>query len=140
MTASLVFVILYAAALAGWLRPVADTSLAARLEPVIFVLIGYYIGQLPIAQLWRSRTNDIDRLVMRLDEVQKNKEQVQRERDALAEKISNAKIALDRLTLKPAVDVLLASGPGSTSSPKSAGEDFNLTPRTVEIVRNILDS
>ncbi|MDH3719573.1 MAG: hypothetical protein OES79_15735, partial [Planctomycetota bacterium] len=42
-----IFVGLYFAALIGWLPPLADEKLVARLEPIIFVIVGYYFGRLP---------------------------------------------------------------------------------------------
>ena len=44
---TIAFVILYALALSGRLKPLPDTSLVARLEPIIFVIIGYYFGRIP---------------------------------------------------------------------------------------------
>jgi len=44
------FVILYGLALVGKLRPLADISIVSRLEPIIFVIIGYYFGRLPAQQ------------------------------------------------------------------------------------------
>ena len=39
---TLIFVSLYAAALLGWLKPLADEKMVLRLEPIIFVIIGYF--------------------------------------------------------------------------------------------------
>src|SRR5437588_2591965 len=41
---TLAFVSLYGAALIGWLKPLADEKMVLRLEPIIFVIIGYYFG------------------------------------------------------------------------------------------------
>jgi len=44
---TLIFISLYGAALIGWLKPLADDRMVMRLEPIIFVIIGYYFGRLP---------------------------------------------------------------------------------------------
>ncbi len=122
---SLTFLILYAAALAGWLRPMGENSIVARLEPIIFLLIGFYFGLVSISSISRSRKKELDRTRERLDELQLTKEQIQRERDAFAERISNAKVALDRFMLVIGSDL--------------AGDPI-LSKRLTEIVRKILNS
>src|SRR4051812_4342896 len=44
---TLVFVLLYGAALVGWLKPLSDEKARTRFEPIIFVIIGYYFGRMP---------------------------------------------------------------------------------------------
>ena len=44
---TITFVGLYTAALTGLLRPLTDVIVIARLEPLIFVILGYYFGRLP---------------------------------------------------------------------------------------------
>ena len=41
---TLIFILLYGAALIGWLKPLADEKMVMRLEPIIFVIIGYYFS------------------------------------------------------------------------------------------------
>jgi hypothetical protein len=123
---SVTFLVLYGAALTGVLRPVTESSIAERLEPIIFILIGFYFGQLPFTQSLRSRKRELERVREKLDELQAAKDQVQREHDAMGEKIANAKIALDRFATEMKNT---SNGTGSEASKRSA-----------EIVRNILGS
>lgn len=142
MAISLVFVALYGAALVGWLRPVSDITMIARLEPVIFVIIGYYFGRLPAQQNEKSLREEIDRQIRKSDEAQLLKEQAQKEREAMEEKIRNAKAALEREISKCTPDV---SPTGShtlitNNDTSSAVEGRGLLDRSVEIVKRILDS
>jgi len=123
---SLSFLVLYGAALTGWLRPITTNSLAERLEPIIFILVGFYFGQLPFTYALRSRKRELQRMREKLEETQKSKEQIQSEHDSMAEKISNAKIALDRFVAET----------NTTTNGHASGD----SKRSVEIVRNILTS
>lgn len=91
---TLIFVLLYAAVLTGWLRPLADEKMLARLEPVIFVIIGYYFGRLPAQVNEQTLKGEIDRHSKRADAAQSAKEQAQRTTEALEEKVKNARAAL----------------------------------------------
>jgi hypothetical protein len=91
---ALIFVFLYASVLMGWLRPLADERLLARLEPVIFVIIGYYFGRLPAQAHEQTLKGELDRQTRKADAVQSAKEQAQRTTEALEEKVRNARAAL----------------------------------------------
>ena len=91
---TLIFVLLYAAALTGWLRPLADERMIARLEPVIFVIIGYYFGRLPAQANEQTLKGELDRQAKKADAAQSAKEQAQRTAEALEEKVRNARAAL----------------------------------------------
>lgn len=91
---TLTFVGLYGAALTGWLRPLADEKMVARLEPIIFVIIGYYFGRLPAQQNEQTLKDEIGRQTQKADASQHAKEQAQQTREALEEKIKNAHAAL----------------------------------------------
>ena len=91
---TLAFVGLYAAALTGWLRPLADITMITRLEPIIFVIIGYYFGRLPAQANERTLKDEIDRQTRKTDAVQHAKEAAQKDRDVMEEKIRNAKLTL----------------------------------------------
>lgn len=108
---TLIFVVLYAAALTGWLQPLADEKMVARLEPVIFVIIGYYFGRLPAQQNEKTLKDEINRQTQKADAAQHAKEQVQQTREALEEKVKNTRAAL------------LAAGPGISSKGLSEGHD-----------------
>lgn len=94
VTLTLIFVFLYASALTGWLKPLADERMIARLEPVIFVIIGYYFGRLPAQANEHTLKGEIARQTKKADAAQNAKEQAQRTAEALEEKVKNARAAL----------------------------------------------
>ncbi len=87
---TLIFVVFYAAALLGWLRPLSDITLVTRLEPIILVIIGYYFGRLPAQQNEQTLKEEIFRQTQKSDAAQQAKEQANQELEALEEKIKNA--------------------------------------------------
>jgi hypothetical protein len=88
------FVVLYGLALLGRLRPLADVSMVSRLEPIIFVIIGYYFGRLPGQQNEQTLREEIGRQTQRADAAQHAKESALQTREALDEKVKNARTAL----------------------------------------------
>ena len=94
LTLTLLFVGLYGAALTGWLRPLTDERMVTRLEPIIFVIIGYYFGRLPAQENERTLKGEIARQRHRADTAQHAKENAQQTREALEEKLKNTKAAL----------------------------------------------
>ena len=91
---TLIFISLYGAALIGWLKPLADEKMVMRLEPIIFVIIGYYFGRLPGQQNERTLKQEINRQTQRADASQSAKEQALQSNEALEEKIKNVKATL----------------------------------------------
>ena len=91
---TLIFISLYGAALTGWLKPLADEKMVMRLEPIIFVIIGYCFGRLPSQQNERTLKQEINRQTQRADAAQSAKEQALQSNEALEEKIKNVKAAL----------------------------------------------
>src|SRR3712207_4544931 len=87
---TLIFVVFYAAALLGWLRPLSDIAMVTRLEPIIFVIIGYYFGRLPAQQNEQTLKDEIIRQTQKSDASQQAKEKANQECEALEEKIKNA--------------------------------------------------
>ncbi len=88
------FVLLYGSALVGWIRPLADERMVSRLEPLIFVIIGYYFGRLPSQQNENTLRDEISRQVQKTDATQHAKEQAQQARESLEEKMKNVRLAL----------------------------------------------
>src|ERR1700752_1614306 len=88
---TLAFVFLCGAALVGWLKPLPDEKMVMRLEPIIFVIIGYYFGRIPSQQNEKTLNQEINRQTQRADAAQQAKEQVLRTSEALEEKIKNVK-------------------------------------------------
>ncbi len=91
---SLLFVLLYAAALFGWLRPLADTTLLSRLEPIIFLVFGYYFGRSPSRQSEKIFAAEIRRQKQTAEAAQHSKERAQLRQEIIEEKLKNAKTAL----------------------------------------------
>jgi len=91
---TLLFVFLYAAAFSGNLDPLKDNTMLLRFEPIIFLFIGYYFGQLPARQSEKTLKDEITRQTQKADAAQYAKEKVQQERETLEEKIKNARTAL----------------------------------------------
>jgi hypothetical protein len=91
---TLIFVVLYGAALLGKLKPLSDVSMVTRLEPIIFVIIGYYFGRLPAQQNEKTLKDEIGRQTQKADAAQHAKEQALQSREAMEEKIKNVSAAL----------------------------------------------
>jgi hypothetical protein len=108
---TLIFISLYGAALVGWLKPLADEKMVLRLEPIIFVIIGYYFGRLPSQQNEKTLQQEIGRQTQRADASQSSKEQALQSNEALEEKIKNVKA-----TLSAEASVFTTSGSHSLRS------------------------
>src|ERR1043166_6197504 len=91
---TLIFITLYGAALTGLLKPLADEKMVMRLEPIIFVIVGYYFGRLPGQQNEKTLQQEIGRQTQRADAAQSAKEQAQQSNEALEEKVKNLKATL----------------------------------------------
>jgi hypothetical protein len=117
---TLIFVLLYASALIGWLKPLADEKMVVRLEPIIFVIIGYYFGRLPAQQNENTLKGEIYRQAQKMDAAQDAKEQAQQVREALEEKVQNAKAALTSsapgLSVKAFIENLDSAGANAGES------------------------
>lgn len=97
-----VFILLYGAALVGWLKPLADDKMVLRLEPIIFVIIGYYFGRLPGLQNEHTLKEEIGRQSQKADAAQHAKEQALQRREGLEEKLKNVAAALSPSASMPA--------------------------------------
>jgi len=91
---TLVLILIYGAAVTGWFRPLPDEKVVARLEPMIFVVIGFYFGRLPSQQNESSLKDELSRLTQKADAAQHAKEQVQQARETLEEKMRNVRTIL----------------------------------------------
>ena len=87
-------VLLYAAALIGWIKPLVDEKIALRLEPIIFVIVGYCFGRLPAQQNEQTLKEEISRHTQRVDAVQHAKDQAREALATLEEKVKNVTAAL----------------------------------------------
>ncbi|HYY97964.1 MAG TPA: hypothetical protein VE642_05190 [Pyrinomonadaceae bacterium] len=88
------FLLLHAAALAGLVRFPENDRLVGRLEPLVFVIAGYFFGRLPSQQNERTLKDEINRQTQRADAAHHAREQSQQSRDALEEKLKNVRAAL----------------------------------------------
>ena len=91
---SVSFVVLYGLALLGKIKTIADPSVLSRLEPIVFVIIGYYFGRLPGQQNEQALKNEIGRQALRADAAQKAMESARQLSGTLDEKVKNARTAL----------------------------------------------
>ncbi|NOT63230.1 MAG: hypothetical protein HOP19_23735 [Acidobacteria bacterium] len=89
-----IFVLLYGAALMGWIKPLSDDQAVKRLEPIIFAIVGYYFGRLPAQQTEKTLKGEIERQTQKADAAQHAKEQALQAREALEEKIKNVRVSL----------------------------------------------
>lgn len=89
------FVALYGLALVGKLKPLTDVSMVSRIEPIIFVIIGYYFGRLPSQQNEKTLKEEISRQTQKADAAQHAKENALQTREALEEKLRNINVTLE---------------------------------------------
>lgn len=133
---TLIFVVFYAAALTGWLKPLADEKMVIRLEPIIFVIIGYYFGRLPAQQNEKTLKEEISRQTQKADAAQHAKEQSLKTGEALEEKLKNVRATLATAS-QSASSVKAAAG----SQDKSDGhQDEGQLRYTLSAAINILNS
>ncbi len=130
---TLVFISLYGAALTGLLKPLADEKMVLRLEPIIFVIIGYYFGRLPGQQNEKTLNQEINRQTQRADAAQSAKEQALQSNEALEEKVKNVKATLN------AEAAAFATTSGSHSLRSATLRDEELRPMVNAALR-ILNS
>jgi choline-glycine betaine transporter len=130
---TLIFILLYIAALFGLIAPLKDVSIITRLEPIIFVIIGYYFGRLPAQANENTLKNEINRQSQKATAAQQIKENLQQEREILEEKIKNAKIAL---VPQASVNLMSENAKTATSSTEMIGN----TKQAIETAVKILDS
>ena len=91
---TMLFVVLYGAVLMGWIKPLADEKMVSHLEPIIFVIIGYYFGRMPFQENEKTLKDEISRQTQRADAAQHAKEQAQQARESLEEKMKNIRAIL----------------------------------------------
>ena len=130
-----IFVLLYGAALLGWIRPVTDERLIMRLEPIIFVIVGYCFGRLPAQQNEQTLKDELSRQTQKADAAQHAKEQAQQAREALEEKIKNVRVVL----ASSATGVEITSA-ADDLSPAGFNSRSGVLRQSVAATLNILDA
>lgn len=117
---TLVFIFLYGVALFGGFKHLTDDRMISHLEPIIFVVIGYFFGRLPARQNEKALKEEIGRQIMKAEATQQAKEQIQQIREAIEEKIKNVRVVL----ASSATNASSATGcaiKGSASPPDNSG-------------------
>jgi Ca2+/Na+ antiporter len=132
---TLVFVVLYTVALLGWLKPLSDVTMVMRLEPIIFVIIGYYFGRLPAQQNEDSLKEEISRQSKKADAAQSSREQTRQEREAIEEKLKNVKTILTPLVTRDFVKSRAEIGVKTDEN-----NNLQVLQQSVKIAANILNS
>lgn len=110
------FVALYGLALIGKLKPLEDVSMVSRIEPIIFVIIGYYFGRLPSQQNEKSLKEEIDRQTQKADAAQQAKENALETREAFEEKLKNINATLEAGLNPPRADLHNTSAQGDRAT------------------------
>jgi hypothetical protein len=128
---TLAFVILYALALIGKLKPLPDVSLVSRLEPIIFVIIGYYFGRIPGQQNEDTLKSEITRQTQKTDAAQHAKEQALQSREALEEKLKNVNAVLDVPRVESALDA-------DANTPEGSNRTLHALGHSVVTARRVL--
>jgi poly-gamma-glutamate capsule biosynthesis protein CapA/YwtB (metallophosphatase superfamily) len=135
---TLTFLALYAAVLFGSFKHWSDERLITHLEPVIFVVIGYFFGRLPARPNEQTLRDEIRRQIRRADAAQFAKEQSQQAREALEEKIKNVRTTLAPSATKASSAIGKASG---SSLNHTGGAVYDNTLRqAVDAALKMLDS
>jgi len=134
---TLVFISLYAAALLGWLRPLSDITMVTRLEPIIFVIIGYYFGRLPAQHTEKSLKGEINRQTQKADAAGHANVQALLERESLEEKIKNTRIVL---TSSPHLNLSFAPEPERGSDNLKAAKGISPSADLISAAVGVLDS
>lgn len=88
------FLLLYAAFLFGWSKPLVDETWAVRAEPVLILAIGYYFGRLPSRRMEEAFGEALTRHAQKAEAAQHAKELAQQAGEVLEERMKNAKVVL----------------------------------------------
>lgn len=138
---TLVFIALYGVALFGGFKHLMDDRMISHLEPIIFVVIGYFFGRLPARQNEKALKEEISRQTMRAEAAQQAKEQIQQAREALEEKIKNVRaiLASSAANASSATGRLVKGSANASDHSGGADRDEALR-RAVAAALSILDS
>jgi hypothetical protein len=119
------FVAVYFGVLLGWISKPAnqpDPQTLSRIEAILFVIIGYYFGRLPVAATEKTLKDEIHRQTGKADNAEEEKTNALQENQRLHEKVKNTKAALSVSVPEAApedLSVNLSRG-GSASPPADA--------------------
>jgi len=84
-----IFVVLYALALFGLIKPLADDKVVLQLAPIIAVIIGYYFGRVPGQQNEKTLTDQVNQHAEAAKTANQEKETAEKEKTKLAGQIAS---------------------------------------------------
>ncbi|HEX2081547.1 MAG TPA: hypothetical protein VHG08_27840 [Longimicrobium sp.] len=131
-----VFVILYVAALLGWIPPLPDNAVVLRLEPIIGVIIGYYFGRVPGEKNEKTLKEEVNRQANKAKEAEQKKEQAQQEKTRAEQKVRDTRAVLS--TDAPLADA--AALPGTVLPAGNAAASREAAQQTVAAALRVLDA
>jgi hypothetical protein len=91
------FVAVYFGALLGWIpgsTSKQDPQTLSRIETILFVIIGYYFGRLPVAATEKTLKDEIHRQTGKAENAEQEKTTALQENRGLHEKVKNTRAAL----------------------------------------------
>ena len=138
-----VFVVLYVAALVGWIAPLPDNAVVLRLEPIVAVIIGYYFGRVPGEKNERTLKEGIKREENKAREAEQKKEQAQQQKaeaerttEALVQKVRDTRAALS--AGEPQADEAFSATRGGGGTGAAVGGEA--ARQTVAAALRVLDA
>lgn len=131
-----VFVILYVLALFGVINPNPNNSLLTRLEPMLFVIIGYYFGRVPGQENEQTLKDEVDRQTDRADAAENEKTGALEESAGLKKTLDSAKAVLSSAAPSTPPDALAPTLSGGGSDLVNADQ----MRQTVAAALKVLDS
>lgn len=97
---ALIFISFYASVSVGWLRPIADLSILSRLEPIIFVVIGFYFGRSSSVENENALQQQKAVEIRKADQAIEERDRVKKEYEILSERMKSASFLLNKWPLE----------------------------------------
>jgi hypothetical protein len=133
------FVAVYLGALLGWIPgPTAkqDPQTLGRIETILFVIIGYYFGRLPVAATEKTLKDQIHHQTGKAENAEQAKTEALQEKQGLQEKLKNTRATLSVVTPE-AAPVGLFPNLGRSAAPSDSGDALR---HSVAAAIRVLDS
>jgi flagellar biosynthesis protein FliQ len=133
-----IFVAVYIGALLGLIPGTAkqDPQTLSRIETILFVIIGYYFGRLPVAATEKTLKDQIQHQTGKAETAEQAKTEALQEKQGLQEKLKNTRATLTTAIPEAAPDGLpLTLGRGAATS--DAGDALR---HSVAAAIRVLDS
>ncbi|HEX8250698.1 MAG TPA: hypothetical protein VF599_21165 [Pyrinomonadaceae bacterium] len=133
---TLIFALLYAATLIGWLKPLTGNITISHFELIIFAIIGYYLGRIPALQNEKNLKDEINRQALKADAAHNAKEFARLEKEILEEKLKNAVTVLRSGSTETSNSIKIKNGSDTNNTAaKNASNQ-----QSIETAIKILDS